>query len=138
MHGLLMTLFLFGTMATSSAAEIFIVHRDQPSVSFSEADIAEVLHGRRTTWPNGVRIVLIVLEDPSSATMTTILKEFARKSPAQFIAYWKRQVFTGKGAMPRIASNEEEMLTLVSSLPGALGFIDDRHLTEAVRVLPIR
>lgn len=138
MRCLLISLLLSGTMAAASAAEIFIVHPDLQSVSLSAADIAEVLHGRRTTWPNGVPIALIALEDQSSATMTTILKEFARKSPAQFLAYWKRQVFTSKGAMPRIATNEVEMLTLVSSIPGALGFIDDRQLTEAVRALTIR
>jgi ABC-type phosphate transport system substrate-binding protein len=124
--------------AGAAASEAFIAHPEVGGVTLTRAELGDILHGRRTTWPNGQRIVLIALDEDAGPVAASVLKEYARKSPAQFVAYWKRQVFTGKGALPRTARTAEEMLSLVAATPGALGFLDAAQVTGAVTVIPVR
>lgn len=131
-------LALLLTMALPAlAAEAFIAHPDQANVRPSRSELGDILHGRRTTWPNGNRIILITLNEDVSSVTAHVLKEYARKSPAQFLAYWKRQVFTGKGALPRLARDEKEMLELVANTPGALGYILADKVTDSVAAISI-
>lgn len=120
------------------ASETFIAHPGLTGITLSRSDMGDILHGRRTTWPNGSRIVLITLDDAASPATTAVLKEYARKSPAQFLAYWKRQVFTGKGSLPRQARDEDELLRLVAMTPGALSFITSDKVSDAVATVTVR
>lgn len=121
-----------------AASEAFITHPALAGTTLSASEVGEILHGRRTTWSNGTRIVLITLDEGASPVTALVLKEYARKSPAQFLAYWKRQVFTGKGALPRQARDEAELLQLVAATPGALGFIAAEKISDAVALVTVR
>jgi len=134
---ILLGLMLLGCLPLAGS-EAFIAHPDLAGTTLSSSEVGDILHGRRTTWPNGTRIVLITLDDSASPVTASVLKEYARKSPAQFLAYWKRQVFTGKGALPRQARDEADLLQLVATTPGALGFIAADKVSDAVTTVTIR
>jgi len=131
-HLLIAMGLLLGTLTVSlGAAESFIVHPGLDGVRLSRAEIADVLLGRKTVFPDGTRVVVVLLDDDSQVT-TEVLKDYVKKSPSQFLAYWKRQVFTGKASMPRIVASAEEALALVRGTPGAICFIADDRVGEGV------
>lgn len=134
---IMLLLTCLASHSTAVAAESFITNLADKDVTFSKDDISNILLGRKTTWPNGSRITLIALDDDSNVS-ANVFKEYVRKSPPQYFAFWKRQVFTGKGSMPKIAKNEDEMITLIASTPGALGFVDSSKVTDTVAVVTVR
>lgn len=113
------------------AAETFIVHPGLDGVKLSRAEITDVLLGRKTVFPDGTRVVVVLLDDDSPLTVE-VLKDYVKKSPSQYLAYWKRQVFTGKAAMPKIVASAEEALALVRGTPGAICFIPDDRVGDGV------
>jgi ABC-type phosphate transport system substrate-binding protein len=121
-----------------SAEGVFIAHLENNSGALTQADISEILLGRKATWDNGTRIIIYTIDENESEVTSAIFKTYIRKAPAQFLAYWKRQVFTGKGAMPKVVMSDAEMIANVAKSPGAFGYIDRTSLTDAVRLIEIR
>lgn len=124
-------LLLAALFAPAMAAEAFVVHPSQDGVRLSPAELADVLLGRKTVFSDGTRIVVVLLDDDSPLTVQ-VLKDYVKKSPSQYLAYWKRQVFTGKAAMPKIVATVEEALAVVRGTPGAICFIPADRVGDGV------
>ena len=59
----------------------------------------------------------------------------------KYATYWKQMVFTGRGIPPKALSSEKDVLSFISSTPGAIGYISrdsDLVLTgvNIVKILP--
>lgn len=130
--------FAFLIFDPVSAGEAFITHPTSPRVTLSKGDLADILMGRRTTWPDGTRIILFVLDDEASPIGGEVLRQYVKKSQAQYLAFWRRQVFTGKGSMPKVASSVEELLKLVAETPGALGYVDSEKVGDTVATVTVQ
>lgn len=118
------------------AAEALVVNPKTQCESLSTEQVQNILLGRTTLWPDGTRVVLVL--NPDSAFMAGILKTYARKTPSQFDAWWKRQVFTGTGSMPPTAPTLEDLLKQVADTPGAVAFITDQQVTEQVKAVRLK
>ena len=60
---------------------------------------------------------------------------FLGKSPAQVKAYWAKIIFTGRGQPPKEVASSIEVKKRVAENPNAIGYIDQSHVDESVRVL---
>lgn len=111
---------LFFCVALANAGDV-VVANGQSSVSAS--DLKQMFLGKKKSWPNGDKVVLVVLK--GGATHDSFMSNRVGKSPSQFLSFWKKLVFTGKGVMPKQASSEEELLQMVASTKGAVGYVSD-------------
>jgi hypothetical protein len=50
------------------------------------------------------------------------LKQWVGMTPSQFKNHWRKQVFTGKGRMPRRFKSNATQLSFVDNTPGAIGY----------------
>lgn len=125
---------LLAATASIPAATVVISHPDVTDASISSDAIKKIYLGKQSSWEDGTRVSLVVLDSDHGHAF---LKEHVRKSFRQFVAYWKRQVFTGKGSMPAISEKDEAVVSVVQSTPGAIGFVDESALTDAVRQVPL-
>lgn len=88
-------------------------------------------------WPSDTPVKVFVLRDdaPDHATFSkTVLQVF----PHQLRMAWDRQVFSGQGQYPEQVGSAQEMLTRVSSTPGAIGYVKASEVNQNVRVLKVR
>ena len=75
-------------------------------------DLVEIYGGRRTTWPNGERLRLILRSETD--VDTEVLKSMSAAMAAAVTSALKREGMT-------VAGTEQESADLVESTPGALG-----------------
>jgi hypothetical protein len=62
------------------------------------------------------------------AVHEVFLKNHVGERPEDFRAQWRKAVFTGQGAMPKVCDSESALIEYVAATPGAIGY--------ASRILP--
>ncbi len=94
-------LWFFSTvLITRAYAEVvFITNNSVQESALKKGEIKEIFLGDRVSWNNGQEIKFVVLK--KSPTHTEFTKVYTKKSESQFLRFWKKQVFTGKGSMPK-------------------------------------
>lgn len=122
-----------------AAAEPFrvIVHRDNPAVSISRAELSAMFMKRSRRWKHGSDVVPV-----DQKTTSKVREEFSRRvhdhSVAFVIRYWHRVVFSGRGVPPQIAGSDAEVMTFVAANRGGVGYVSpDAALPAGVRVLRV-
>lgn len=127
-------LLLVSTLGHAFAADgVFITHPSGPD-SVSRDEIKSILLGNKTKWDNGTVIHLAVLTD--GPIQDRVAQEYAARSADQFEKYWKKQVFTGKGAAPESLKSDADMIAYVAKTPGAFGYAGSAG--AGVKVLTIK
>ncbi len=104
-----------------AAEDVLIAHQSVPVEAVDQATLRDVFLGRRTTWPNGERVVVIFQRDTAANDR---LAGRLGKTPQQLVNWWKRLVFTGEGSMPEQIDMREDMFAHVSRIPGAIGWVE--------------
>lgn len=117
------------------AEETVVLHSTSPVAYLSEDDLRDYYLGRKTSWPDGSKVVVVVLKDGPSHD--GLMKKLG-KSGSQFTTGWKKLVFTGKGAMPEQVSNEDELVSHVARIPGAIGYVDAGKAKEGVKAIAVK
>lgn len=120
-------------LAAAQAEDLLIVNPSVPVESMEQVMLRDLFLGRRTTWSNGQRVVVVLQRDgPSNERLASELG----KTPQQLVNWWKRLVFTGEGNMPELVSGREELIARVAATPGAVGWIEDAGgLAHGVRAV---
>jgi ABC-type phosphate transport system substrate-binding protein len=92
---------------------------------------------RLNKWPADTPVKVFVMKDDApehGAFSKNILQVF----PHQLRLAWDRQVFSGQGQYPEQVASTQEMLSIIASTPGAIGYIKSSEITNNVRILQIR
>lgn len=113
-----------------------VVNKDNKVASMTTDDLTRVFLGKKTLWDSGTRIVPVMPEE-ESATGELFLSGTLKKSVSQFRAYWKRLLFSGGGAVPKVFRNHDQLLDFVARQPGAIGIVEASAVDDRVRVLEI-
>jgi len=116
----IISVLLFFCIGLANAGDV-VVANGQNSVSAS--DLKQMFLGKKKSWANGDKVVLVILKD--GAAHDSFMSNRVGKSPSQFLSFWKKLVFTGKGVMPKQASSEAELLQIVASTKGAIGYVSE-------------
>lgn len=120
MKKLVLLMLLFG-IAFSFAGELIVANGGPATIS--SEDIKNIYLNKKKSFDNGTPIVLGVLK--SGAAHEGFLATYVKKQPMQFNNFWKQQVFTGAGKMPKAFASENDMLNFISATPGAVGYVSD-------------
>jgi ABC-type phosphate transport system substrate-binding protein len=125
-------------VAPSAGAQdvVLIASPDVPVDSLSASDIENIFLGKKTTWDNGSKIVFYTLKDGSAHE--SFLKNYVSKSASQFKTFWKKQVFTGKGKMPKSFGNDQEMANAITGTGSAIGYVSSGTDLGNVKKLSVR
>ncbi len=113
-----------------------VVNKDNKVASMTTDDLTRVFLGKKTLWDSGTRIVPVMPEE-ESPTGELFLSGTLKKSVSQFRAYWKRLLFSGGGAVPKVFRNHDQLLDFVARQPGAIGIVEASAVDDRVRVLEI-
>ena len=112
------------------------VNKENKVASLTTDDLTRIFLGKKTLWDSGTRIVPVMPEE-ESPTGELFLSGTLKKSVSQFRAYWKRLLFSGGGAVPKVFRNHDQLLDFVARQPGAIGVVEASAVDDRVRVLEI-
>ncbi len=113
-----------------------VVSKENKLASLNTDDLTRIFLGKKTLWDSGTRIVPAMPEEESAAG-EAFLSGTLKKSVSQFRAYWKRLLFSGGGAVPKVFRNSDQLLDFVARQPGAIGIVEASAVDDRVRVLDI-
>ncbi|MBU3947760.1 MAG: substrate-binding domain-containing protein [Proteobacteria bacterium] len=133
--GLLVT--IAGTVSAVTAGDVKIIaNKNVPASSISSDMLKEIFLGKKNTWDNGMSINYVTLD--SGETHNDFLKTYLQKSDAQFNNYWKKQVFTGQGQMPKAFNSDKAMIDFVAGTNGAIGYVSSTADTGSVKTITVK
>lgn len=129
-------LMIFCTPCKVLAQEFAVITHKNIEESLDRDEIKHIFLGQKTRWGNDLGVTFAL---PADKTLcNTFLRAYLGKSYTQYLNYWKKQVFTGKGRMPVFFRDEQELLTFVAQTPGAISFVAFQHVNKAqVNIMPI-
>lgn len=114
-------LLLSGAPLAADQDFVVVVNKKLKIDNISSSDLEAIFTGKRQFWDSGEKVVFAVFDE--AEVLTKFLKRHVKKTPSQFITYWKKMVFTGKAIMPEYLKTPEEVIAFVSAQPGAISFI---------------
>jgi ABC-type phosphate transport system substrate-binding protein len=118
------------------AANILVICSKQVVESeLTVDDVQKIFLGKKAFWQNGAKIVPVILEEQT--IQPAFLKEYVKKTPSAFSAYWNQLLFTGKGIPPRIFENKKELVRFIAVTQGAIGYVPPETDVRNVKVLKI-
>lgn len=78
---------------------------------------------RQVSWADGSPISVFVL--PSKHVIhQQFSKEILRIFPYQLDRIWNKLIFSGLGVGPTVVNSKEELMEKITSIPGAIGYVD--------------
>jgi ABC-type phosphate transport system substrate-binding protein len=104
--------------------------------SISDKDLKAFYLNKSKSWSDGSAVTLAVLE--GGATHDAFLDTHIGKNDKSFASFWKRIVFTGKGAAPKAFASEAELVAFVARTPGAIGYVDAGAAGDGAKQLAVQ
>ncbi len=113
-----------------------ITNPDVPVSGVSQNALRAMFAMKLLQWPDGRPVRVFVLPD-DNPLHRAFCKEKLELYPYQLRQTWDRLVYSGTGQAPTEVDSETEMLSRVARTPGAIGYVRNSRLNDAVRVLTV-
>ncbi|GAK56540.1 hypothetical protein U27_03502 [Candidatus Vecturithrix granuli] len=139
MFGVVLVLLAGGVVSSSSAAEaeIVLVGHERIEEPLTQEEIQQIFLGKKTRWKDNSTIIFVIFNQEDA--YKTFLKQYVQKTYSQYLNYWKKQVFTGKGRMPKMFNDPQELMAFLANTEGAISFARAQDVTTSnmVKVIPV-
>ena len=110
------------------------VNSSVPVKQYTLTDVRAIFAMRKTHWPDGTRIQVFVLSD-NDPLHRQFTKSRLNMFPHQFRRIWDRLIFSGTGHAPNQVKSIEEMLNKISTIPGAVGYLNEQPKSKKIRII---
>lgn len=100
-------------------------------------DVRAIFTMKKRLWSDGQPIQVYVLS-PEQSSHREFCKNVLGVFPRQLQSIWHRLVYSGTGQAPIELSSEQEMIDVISSTKGAIGYIKQENANENIHTLNIR
>ena len=135
---ILLPILLFCLSAFAAAADLEIIANPKGATESLDASTLRGIFGMRVSrWPDGTPIRVFVLPD-DNPVHAEFAKRILNTYPHQLRRNWDRLVFSGTGNAPIQVKSEREMLDMIRSTPGSIGYVESGKESANVRVIKVR
>jgi phosphate transport system substrate-binding protein len=107
-----------------------VVNKDNNVDNVTAAHLAKIVRAEVKNWPDGKSIILVLHRDSAGETET--LQHLNKMSAVE----WKGLIAAHKDSI-QIADSDADVLKIVQSTPGALGFVDVRSVNNSINVVKV-
>ena len=123
---LALSLTLATVLATArawAATDLVVIANPTSGVDrMSRDEVTAIFMGRAKKLPSGIT-ALPIDQTASGPDKARFYGELINKELSEVNSYWARLIFSGQGSPPRQADNSAEVLDIVSSNKGAIGYV---------------
>ena len=122
--------------ATAGSFKVIVnsaVHVD----ALSKKEVSDLFMKRTPKWSSGTPVVPVDQSD-RAAVRDEFSKTIHGKPTAAVKSYWQQQIFSGRDVPPVEKASDSEVVALVRSNPGAIGYVDAAADTSGVKVLTVQ
>jgi len=128
----------FAPVSTSNSSDIaVIVNPSTPVSNLSLAQLRSILNGDRRSWDMKTPAV-VLMRVPGSHERSVVLERVLRQSESDYKKFWVGKIFRGEAINePPIAPSPGLALDYVSSVEGAISFVDSTQVQSRVKMLKI-
>jgi len=127
-----MSIFGLVIPVTGHSDDIVIIHRAVNSITISKDTLQAIFSMRLRKWPDGSPIKVFVLKG-DNPTHISFCKITLNIYPHQLRRTWNRLVYSGTGQAPIEVSSSKQLLELVATTPGSIGYTERSFLNDTVR-----
>ena len=137
MNKLVISIGLVFLLALTSFAGdyVVIVNTANSTTSVSETMLKRLYTGRASEL-DGTRMVPIN-QQMNSPLAESFLTEVVGQNSAEYIGFWVTLQIQGVGSAPMSQANDAAVINMVSAIPGAIGYISEASVTDAVKVITL-
>lgn len=107
-----------------------VVSKDNNVGNIAGSHLAKILRSEVKKWPDGKPVVLVLHKDSVGETET--LERLAKISSAEL-----KSLIAAHKDFITIADSDAEVLKIVQSTPGAIGFVDVRSVDNSINVVRV-
>lgn len=133
---LLFLLFPAAPSAADSEKFALVGNKDVPD-TLDKEDVKQIFLGKRTFWDQDRQITFVIFS--KEGIFNAFLKVYIGKTMDQYKNYWKKQVFTGKGRMPKAFEQSSDLSAYIAETSGAIGFLPEDDVNpEIVKLITIK
>src|SRR5438132_9980422 len=135
-----LSLCLLQSLIAQSAGDVdvaVVVHPDTPVSNLTLAEVRKIFLGDRQYWNTNVPVVLLI-RAPVARERNVVLKIIYQMSEPQFKQYWIAKIFRAEAATaPKLVYSNNMANELLTAIPGAIAFIDNRDVRPGAKVLRV-
>jgi hypothetical protein len=132
----LLGVFIAVVAAAQTTEYRVITHPSNSISSISKKDLSWLFLKRRTNWSSG-ELAKPIDQSPTSEVRLLFTTGVMGRTVRQVESHWNAQVFSGKSSPPKIAKSDQEVLELVKTIPGAVGYVSADADLAGVKVLEV-
>ena len=128
------TAFLLLLFAISAVAEVVVIaHPDAPEDSVAPGRLLDFYTGDIRQWEDGTRVVVFDLKEKGDTRDSFF--DLIGKSSSRMRTIWLKRMLSGEGDPPVAIESEPQMVRRVALTPGAIGFVQRKHVTDSVKII---
>ena len=135
-HSIFLALLVLLPLAANAEELQLYVHKSVPIDSITLGDLRAIFTLRKEYWSDGTPINVLV-ESDKSLRHEAFCKNLLKIYPYQLRALWSKKFFSGMGSLPTIVSSQNEMLHIITSIKGSIGYLDDTREYSDVKKITI-
>lgn len=114
-----------------------VVSAASPITNISLGDLRRTYLGSITRWPDGHRIIPVVLRSETSE-QRSLLRRIVQMTDIDYAQHWIGEVFRGRAsAPPRVVASSPEAIRFVAVQRYAIAVIDAGAIDGTVRALTV-
>lgn len=103
--------------------------------SMTVAELKGIFLGETRSLSDGSHVEPVLVKNGSAHEV--FLRQIIGKTDDALRTYYRTQVFTGIGLMPKVLASEGDVLRYVANTRGAIGYVTPDFPVEAVKVLTV-
>lgn len=112
---------------------VVIVNPGSGVEKMSRDEVTSIFMGRSKRLPSG--ITALPIDQVASGDKPKFYGELINKELSEVNSYWARLIFSGQGTPPRQADNVAEVLEIVGSNKGAIGYVSRGVVDRRVKII---
>ena len=125
------------TAQERSQSYVVVVNAGVQATAITKSELARIFLKKAPKWKSGQVAVPVDL-DERSEIRKRFTKEEHGKSVTAVKSYWVQQIFSGRDVPPAEKPTDDEVLEVVRSTPGAVGYVSScRAIGEGLKRLTV-
>ena len=121
----------------AQSAEILVIsHPEVNQDAVNQMQLRRIFSLKQRTWNDGSPISLIVLSSDNDQHVAILCQQL-KIFPYQLEREWNKLIYSGQASPPFVAVSSAEMQSLVTSTPGAIGYLYSESASANVNIIEV-